>query len=74
MKSDFEKEITREVEEGIIKGFTRWLANWLANEKGYYYSAFVSEYLNQKYKPLPTAEEVAEKLGITVEQLKEIVK
>ncbi len=34
----------------------------------------ITQYLDEKYKPLPTAEEAAEKLGISVEQLKEIVK
>ena len=58
-------EITREVEEEILQSFR----DWLGIDKPH-----VDKYLDQKYKPLPTVEEAAKKLGITVEQLKEITK
>ena len=69
LEKPFEKEITREVEEKILREYKTW-----AFDAGNEAPVLINRYLNQKYKPLPTAEEAAEKLGITVEQLKEIVK
>lgn len=77
LENPFEKEITREVEEEIIRGFINFHYNTQSVYSDSYLIALSSnmyKYLDQKYKTLPTAEEAAEKLGITVEQLKEIVK
>ena len=64
-------EITREIEEEILISFREYELKIWGDSMTY---AFVKMYLDQKYKKIPTAEEAAQKLGITVEQLKEIVK
>lgn len=71
LENPFEKEITREVEEKILNGFHTSLYDSGNLDMMLYH---VEEYLDQKYKALPTAEEAAEKLGITISQLKEILK
>ena len=70
LSNPFEKEITEADEDYILIGFNVWVGN----EYDWDLQGLINKYLDQKYKPLPTAEEAAEKLGITVEQLKEIVK
>ena len=73
LSNPFEKVINREVEEEIIKSFIEYY-NKQSDELFHVDLGIIMYYLDQKYKPLPTAEEAAEKLGITVEQLKEILK
>lgn len=72
LENPFEKEITREVEKKMLNDFRNYLFHHDCFDP--FETDMMDNYLDQKYKPLPTAEEAAEKLGITVEQLKEIVK
>ena len=71
LSNPFEKEITREVEEEILREFIDNTTLSLESHKAVCMGLI--DYLDEKYKPLPTPEHVAELAGITVEQLKEIV-
>ena len=73
LENPFEKGITREVEEGILREYKTWAFD-AGHDSFPLAPVLINRYLNQKYKPLPTAEHVAELAGITVEQLKQITK